>query len=114
MASRDDLLTWLIVDAYNSLGAASASSAAQRGAVQREDVIGRFRTTCQVVRQWAISNLDQWALTTVHRFPVDVAPADTIVPASRVPQLLGAILVDARRAGRVRESLMGEPGPPDA
>lgn len=105
VASRDDLLTWLIVDAYNSLGA--ASELAERG-VEREDVIGRFRTTCRAVRQWAISNPHEWALIYGSPVPGYVAPADTIVPASRVPQLLGAILVDAVRAGRVRESLMGE------
>jgi len=109
VASRDDLLTWLIVDAYNSLGASAESAEAQVG---RDDLFGRFRVTCTAVRQWGMDNPYEWALVYGSPVPGYVAPADTVGPASRVPLLLAAILVDAVRAQRVRDRFNDEPAGP--
>src|SRR4030095_6688572 len=46
-ASRDELLTALIMDAYNSLG--EAAERADAG-VERGDLIGRFEAVCRAVR----------------------------------------------------------------
>ncbi|MFZ1062343.1 MAG: TetR/AcrR family transcriptional regulator [Acidimicrobiales bacterium] len=105
VASRDDLLTWLIVDAYNSLGAFAECAEAEVG---RDDLFGRFRATCVAVRAWAIANPHEWALVYGSPVPGYVAPADTVGPASRVPLLLSAILVDAVRERRVRDSPANE------
>ena len=71
VASRDDLLTWLIVDAYNSLGAACEFAEAE---VEREDLFGRFRATCEAVRAVGDRNPHEWALIYGSPVPGYVAP----------------------------------------
>ena len=105
VTSRDDLLTWLIVDAYNALGESAEDA---ESSVAREDLIGRFGATCDAVRRWALANPHEWALIYGSPVPGYVAPADTIGPASRVSLVLGAILVDAVRGDRVSEELKNE------
>jgi AcrR family transcriptional regulator len=96
VASRDDLLTRLIIDAYDSLGAAAeAAEAAQR----RDDLLGRWSAICVAVRGWALANPNEYALIYGSPVPGYVAPADTIGPASRVSNLLIGILVDAAVRG---------------
>src|SRR5215469_2616139 len=92
VASRDDLLTRLIIDAYDSLGAAAEAGEA---AVDRADLAGRWSVTCTTVRNWAISNPNEYALIYGSPVPGYVAPADTVGPASRVSNLLVQILVEA-------------------
>src|SRR5258706_10143159 len=48
-ASRDDLLTALIIDAYDALGAAVEAADA---AVDRADLVGRFHAICHAIRGW--------------------------------------------------------------
>jgi len=96
IASRDDLLTRLIIDAYDSLGA--AAEAAEAGQA-RADLFGRWSAICQAVRGWALANPNEYALIYGSPVPGYVAPADTIGPASRVSNLLIGILVDAAAQG---------------
>ena len=49
--SRDDLLTALIVDAYDALG--DAAEARRAPAAARDDLRGRWRAACRAVREWA-------------------------------------------------------------
>src|SRR5829696_3238076 len=58
-ASRDDLLTALIIDAYDALGAAAEKAEA---AVDRDDLPGRWLATCHGVRDWALANPHEYAL----------------------------------------------------
>jgi AcrR family transcriptional regulator len=97
-ASRDELLTRLIIDAYDSLGAAAE---ARESAVGRSDLAGRFTATCEAVRAWALAHPNEYALIYGSPVPGYVAPADTVRPASRVTTLLLRIIVDAAAAGRV-------------
>ena len=96
VASRDDLLTRLIIDAYNSLGAAAEAAEA---AVERADLAGRWSVICQAVRGWALANPNEHALIYGSPVPGYVAPADTIGPASRVTDLLVQIVADASARG---------------
>jgi AcrR family transcriptional regulator len=96
--SRDELLTRLIVDAYDSLGAAAEASEA---AVDRGDLPGRFAAVCRAVRTWALANPNEYALIYGSPVPGYVAPADTVGPAIRVSVLLMQILIDAAAQGRV-------------
>jgi AcrR family transcriptional regulator len=57
--SRDELLTRLIIDAYDSLGAAAE---AREAAVDRNDLAGRFAATCSAVRDWALAHPNEYAL----------------------------------------------------
>jgi AcrR family transcriptional regulator len=96
VASRDELLTRLIIDAYNSLGAAGE---ARHAAVSRDDLRGRFSAVCRAVRDWALASPNEYALIYGSPVPGYVAPADTIGPASRVSDLLVQILADAAAQG---------------
>jgi AcrR family transcriptional regulator len=98
VVSRDDLLTRLIIDAYNSLGEAAEASEA---AVDRADLAGRWTAICVAVRDWAMANPNEYALIYGSPVPGYVAPQDTIGPASRVSTLLVQILIDATASGRI-------------
>ena len=98
-ASRDELLTALILDAYNSLGVATEQA---EGAVARSDLLGRWLATCRGVRDWARANPHEYALIYGSPVPGYAAPQDTLAPASRVSLLLAAILRDGHERGRVR------------
>jgi AcrR family transcriptional regulator len=98
-ANRDELLTALILDAYNSLGVATEQA---EGAVARSDLLGRWLATCRGVRDWARANPHEYALIYGSPVPGYAAPQDTVAPASRAPLLLVAILRDGHERGRVR------------
>jgi AcrR family transcriptional regulator len=108
-ASRDDLLTALIVDAYDAVGAAAERAEA---AVDRDDLLGRWLATCHGVRQWALENPHEYALIFGSPVPGYRAPADTIAPASRIPVLIGGIVRDGYAAGTLPADLgVIVPGP---
>ncbi len=94
-SSRDELLTRLIIDAYDSLGAAAE---AREATVDRNDLAGRFTAICEAVRAWALAHPNEYALIYGSPVPGYVAPADTVQPATRVTALLLRIIVDATGA----------------
>ncbi|HEY7225705.1 MAG TPA: TetR/AcrR family transcriptional regulator [Micromonosporaceae bacterium] len=95
-ASRDQLLTALIIDGYNSLGA--AAEAAEAGIAQT-DLAGRFAAVCHAVLAWARANPHEYALLYGSPVPGYRAPQDTVGPATRITNLLGAILVQGSATG---------------
>ena len=109
--SRDELLTRLIVDAYDSLGGAAE---AREAAIDRDDLAGRFTAICQAVRAWALAHPNEYALIYGSPVPGYVAPADTVQPATRVTALLLRIIVDATAAGRVPVADPQDADPQDA
>ena len=94
-ASRDDLLTALIIDAYNDLGDAAERAEA---AVPRRDLAGRWSALCHAIRNWALANQPEYALLYGSPVPGYHAPEDTIGPASRPVWVFATIVSDA--AGR--------------
>jgi AcrR family transcriptional regulator len=98
---RDALLTRLIIDAYDSLGAAAEAG---ESVVDRADLAGRFTAVCRAVRAWALAHPNEYALIYGSPVPGYVAPADTVAPASRVTTVLMRILIDATTAGRIPAS----------
>ena len=96
--SRDELLTRLIVDAYDSLGAAAEAAEAPVG---RNDLPARFTAICHAVRAWALTHPNEYALIYGSPVPGYVAPPDTVAPATRVTTLLMRIIIDATAQGRV-------------
>ena len=102
-ASRDDLLTALIIDAYNSLGEACEKAEA---ACHRTDLLRRFQAVFHAVREWALASPHEYALIYGSPVPGYAAPEDTIGPASRPTVLLVQILSDGFGAGILRH----EPG----
>ena len=79
--SRDELLTRLIIDAYDSLGAAAE---VREATIDRNDLAGRFTAICDAVRAWALAHPNEYALIYGSPVPGYVAPADTVPPATRV------------------------------
>jgi AcrR family transcriptional regulator len=104
--SRDDLLTALIVDAYNALGTAAEQAAAGSSdppAPARQ----RWIAAWHAVRGWARSNPHEYALIYGSPVPGYRAPEATIGPAARVPLAFVGIIGEALEAGEFT-------APPDA
>ena len=100
--SRDDLLTALIVDAYDESGVAVEAADA---ACDRDDVAGRWRAVALALRDWAVSNPSSYALVFGSPVPGYHAPGErTIGPATRTTITLVRILADAHRLGALDEA----------
>jgi len=96
-ASRDDLLTALIVDAYNALGAAVEAADAAIG--DRAKLRWRWLAATTAVRDWALANPAEYALIYGSPVPGYAAPQDTIPAAARSYAVLGGILTDGFASG---------------
>lgn len=103
--SRDDLLTQLIIDAYDGIGAAVEAAG---GDLPRTAVRRRWYAQCTAVRTWAREHRHEYALIYGTPVPGYQAPEDTVGPASRVPVALLANLRDACELG-----LLADRGPAD-
>jgi AcrR family transcriptional regulator len=103
--SRDDLLTALIIDAYDAIGSAVEEAIAAvppdvaRGGIVRE----RWLTACRAVRSWALAHPHEYALIYGSPVPGYRAPEATIGPASRVPVAFVTILRDAAASGTLAD-----------
>lgn len=96
-AGRDELLTQLIVESYDSLG--DAVRAGDQSVADRSDLPARWRSTARALRAWAFAHPEEYALLFGTPVPGYAAPADTIGPASRYTGVLLELLADADRAG---------------
>ncbi|GAB3494175.1 TetR/AcrR family transcriptional regulator [Amycolatopsis cihanbeyliensis] len=100
--SRDHLLTALIIDAYNTLGAAVEEAAA------REVVpIEQWRMCCHAARKWARAHPHEYALIYGSPVPGYRAPQDTVEPAARVPLALVGVVRLAWGTTGVRPAFTG-------
>lgn len=99
--NRDELLTALIVEAYDAAGEAAEraeAAAHEAGAGPAE----RWLAVCRGFRAWALAHPHEFALLYGSPVPDYHAPTDTIEPAGRVGRLLGSIVAEAAAAGDVR------------
>jgi AcrR family transcriptional regulator len=96
--SRDDLLTALIVDAYNAIGASAEQAEAR---VDRTDLRARWGAVCHAARAWAVAHPHEYALVYGSPVPGYAAPEATIGPASRVGALLTRVVSDGVTAGLI-------------
>jgi AcrR family transcriptional regulator len=105
--SRDDLLTALIIDAYDSIGSeveaaiaavpadsAAGTGEAEEGSVGSARVRERWLAAGRAVRAWAREHPHEYALLYGSPVPGYRAPEATIGPASRVPFALIGLLRD--------------------
>ena len=124
--SRDDLLTALIIDAYNAVGEAAEQAVA--GTVPAGDTVPtsdtaptsdtvptsdtaptsdtgpareRWIGACRAVRDWARANPHEYALIYGSPVPGYRAPEATIGPAARVPLALVGVVQGALAAGEL-------------
>jgi AcrR family transcriptional regulator len=100
--SRDDLLTALIIEAYDALGDSAERAVA---AVPRAEIRGRWRACCHAVRDWALAHPHEYALIYGSPVPGYQAPRETVGPAGRVALVIGGLLADgwAQAPGRAGE-----------
>ena len=129
--SRDDLLTALIIDAYDAIGSAAEAAIAEAstvgapeagapeagapeaGAPEAGTALARTRWTaaCRAIRGWALAHPHEYALIYGSPVPGYRAPEATIGPASRVPLAFVSVLADAAESGALTESgVLPEPG----
>lgn len=97
-ASRDELLTALIIEAYHALGDAAERAVT---ALPPGDVLGRWRAGCHALRSWALERPHEFALLYGSPVPGYRAPEDTIAPATRVYTVLLSIVRDAHQSGQL-------------
>ncbi len=97
-ATRDDLLTALIVDAYNDLGSTAERAARKAG----EDSPRRqMHAVASAIRKWARANPNEYALLYGSPVPGYEAPLFTVEPASRVALALSSVIAGAWRRSSV-------------
>ncbi len=90
-ANRDELLTALIVDAYNDLGVCTETAERK---IDRGDLRSRWRAACRAIRQWAHAHPHEYALIFGTPIPGYEAPAFTVAAATRATGVIARILND--------------------
>jgi len=104
-ASRDELLTALILDAYNDLGL--TVEAADAAVTDRANVRGRWLAAARAVRGWALAKPAEYALLFGSPVPGYAAPQDTIAAAARTSLVLISILADGYASGALAPGRAG-------
>jgi AcrR family transcriptional regulator len=94
--SRDQLLTVLIIDGFNRLGAVVEAADAQH---RRDEFVGRWNSIAHAMRSWALENPSDYGLMFGTPVPGYVAPEDTVAPAMRYVNVLRRLLEDAHLGG---------------
>ncbi|MEU6772498.1 TetR/AcrR family transcriptional regulator [Streptomyces sp. NPDC046759] len=90
--SRDELLTALIIDAYDSLGEAAERA---RDATADAAPVARWTAVCEAVRGWALTHPHEYALIYGSPVPGYAAPQTTVPAAARVGLVFIGIVRDA-------------------
>jgi AcrR family transcriptional regulator len=103
--SRDDLLTALIIDAYDAVGEHAEKT---RASVLAQSPRQQWLSVCGSMRAWARAHPDQYALIYGSPLPDYRAPVNTVSPAARVALVLVQVL--AERLGQ--PPALGEPRQP--
>lgn len=106
--SRDELLTRLIVESYDALGAVAERASAAAAAAAPRDDLGRWVATARAIRRWSIDHPHEYLLLYGSPVPGYAAPEETVAPAARVTLSLLGIVGDAATAGRLEPAA----GPP--
>jgi len=95
-ASREELLTALIDEAYDALG-----DTAEAAAKSSDRAFVRWQAVCRAIRSWALEHPQEYALIYGSPVPGYTAPEVTLAPGSRIGLLLGSLLADAQSAGEL-------------
>lgn len=96
--SRDALLTQLIVEAYDGVGAAAEDAEA---ATAGQSTAARLVALWHAVHGWAHANPHEYALVYGTPVPGYAAPETTIDPAARVATVMLRILTDGVAEGSI-------------
>jgi len=91
-ASRDELLTALIIEAYDSLG---GHTEAHVESTSGRPAAARWVEAALAIRSWALAHPNDYALIYGTPVPGYAAPDDTVVSGTRVSRALVGIVRDA-------------------
>ena len=95
--SRDDLLTALVIDSYDSLGTVAEEAVADaRGGFE-----ARWLRLTRAIRGWALANPNEYALIYGSPVPGYAAPEATIAAATRAVAAGVSLVVDGVAAGEI-------------
>ncbi|AJZ83602.1 TetR-like C-terminal domain-containing protein [Streptomyces sp. AgN23] len=108
---RDELLTALLIDAYNDSGAAM-EQADQIARDAGAPASARLLAATRALRRWSFANPAEFTLVYGSPVPDYHAPQDTVPPASRTPAVLAGIVRSALEAGELTAPRRQVPGPP--
>lgn len=108
---RDDLLTALVIDAYNDSAAAMEQADQAAGAVGAP-AGARLLAVTRALRKWSFDNSGEFTLIYGSPVPDYHAPEDTVPAASRTPAVLAGIVRSALEAGELTPPRRAVPGPP--
>jgi len=106
--SRDDLLTALIIDAYDAVAATAQEADATAAAVPGAGARDRWRACCHAIRGWARARPHEYALIYGSPVPGYHAPQETIAHAARVATALAILLTGADPGRAPGEHLPGQ------
>jgi AcrR family transcriptional regulator len=103
VASRDALLTLLIIEAYDAVGAAceEAAAVARRAGEPPARV---WLAVGRAFRAWALDNPRSYELIYGTPVPGYAAPEDTVAPATRVWAVIVGVVLDANADGSLDPS----------
>ena len=101
VANRDELLTLLIVGAYDSLGACVEADVASS---KRGAPLTRWLSAACTIRTWALAHPHEYALVYGSPVPGYEAPEITIPAATRSTLALTSVVSDAHREGLLTTS----------
>lgn len=108
--SRDALLTMLVVEAYDAVGA--ACEAAEEGArAAGASPAATYLAVARAFRAWALANRSAFELVYGTPVPGYAAPQDTVPHAVRIWQVLIRVVVAAHADGSWRPTGPMVPGP---
>ncbi|MFJ7586620.1 TetR-like C-terminal domain-containing protein [Streptomyces sp. NPDC097617] len=108
---RDDLLTALVIDAYDaSAEAMEEADGAATGAGASGGA--RLLAVTRALRQWSFENTAEFTLIYGSPVPDYHAPQDTVPSASRTPAVLAGIVRSSLEAGELVPPRRAVPGPP--
>ena len=107
-ASRDELLTALIIDGYTAMADAIEGAEAR---VPRTELAGRWLALGRTARAWSLQHPHEYALLYGSPVPGYAAPQDTIEPATRPVFVAMAILRDGVERDVIGVPADALPGP---
>ena len=99
-ASRDELLTALIIETYDTVGQAAEQAAAAAGPT----VGHRWMALARAIRSWAFAHPHDYSLVYGSPVPGYRAPEATIAPAERVSLVALRIVSDGVASGEITTS----------
>ena len=108
--SRDALLTALIVDAYDAVGAVAEQADATASAAGG-DPGARWLEVCRAVRRWAGDAPHEYALVYGTPVPGYSAPGDTVASALRLSRVMAQVVLAAAADGSLRPPRSPLPAP---